>query len=92
MRSIYAIRSFLIEKINRDIRRVSSTPAVYKPVFMAALLGLVGVHFSQAAAAPSHHSVQKLQLIGLNTDEIDPAEDNLSDIADMLEAADDIDD
>ncbi|MGP5505274.1 S41 family peptidase [Psychrobacter celer] len=92
MRPIYAIRSFLIKKINRDIRCVPSTPAVCKPVFMAALLGLVGVNISQAAAAPSHHSAQKLQLIGLNTDEIDPVEDNLSDIADMLEAADDIDD
>ena len=62
MRPIYAIRSFLIKKINRDIRCVPSTSAVCKPVFMAALLGLVGVNISQAA--PSHHSAQKLQLIG----------------------------
>ncbi|MGO2340973.1 MAG: S41 family peptidase [Psychrobacter sp.] len=99
MHPFYFIRSSVFKRLGKPMISLSSAPIVFKPVLIIGLLGLSTVSmYAQAATLEAtdttHSPTAGLQLISLNDDEIATGNDigNLSDIADMLEAADEPDD
>ena len=72
------------------------TSHVLKPVLITSLLGLSVINISAQAASNNNGKspTASVKLISLNADDmpLNNGEDNLSDIADMLESADQVDD
>ncbi|WP_372843959.1 S41 family peptidase [Psychrobacter sp.] len=95
-------RPFLLHsnRVELPLDRVSTDASLLKPMLMVGALGLSMMAISAQAAVkntvavhnPSHTA--SLQLISLNTDTVplNNGADDLSDIADMLESADQADD
>ncbi len=99
MHPIYFIRSSVSKRLGKQAMRASIGPTVFKLTFIIGLFGLSAASMSTqaatiAASGTNNSPTASLQLISLNDDEIAAKNnvDNLSDIADMLDAADDYDD
>lgn len=99
MRSIYFMRLPVTKRLGKQAMKVFTAPTIFKPALMIGLLGLsTASMYAQAARSPANATINNptasLQLISLNADEIATEDDtnNLSDVADMLESADQVDD
>ncbi|WP_227671533.1 S41 family peptidase [Psychrobacter sp. 72-O-c] len=94
------MRLSAFKRPNKLIMPVAIKPAVFKPAFMIALLGIgsVSLYAQAATIAPVDTSASSptagIQLISLKSDEVPSSNgaDNLTDIADGLDAADQTDD
>ncbi len=98
MSPIYFIRASKSKRLSKPAMKVSIVTTAVKRALTAGVFGLGTAMVTQAATLPVNQSndnpTANLQLISLNADEI-AADDNgndLSSIADMLDAADDYDD
>ena len=98
MHPIYFIRASKSKRLSKPAMKVSILTTAVKRAFTVGVFGLGAAVAAQAATMPvnqpNDNPTANLQLISLNADEI-AAEDNgddLSSIADMLDAADDYDD
>ena len=92
--------SLTSKRVEQLVSMISTHSSVLKPTLIVGLLGLIVIHMPAQAAvkdtAPGRNAspTASLQLINLNTNNV-PLEngaDDLSDIADMLESADQSDD
>ena len=100
MPPIYFMRSSVFKRLGKPAMMLSSASRVFRPTLLIGLLGVSTFSlYAQAATLPTNNTENRptagLQLISLNADEVaaqNNADDNLSDIADMLEAADESDD
>ena len=97
---ISCIISLTSKRVEQLVSMISTHSSVLKPTLIVGLLGLIVIHMPAQAAlkdtAAGHNAspTASLQLINLNTNNV-PLEngaDDLSDIADMLESADQSDD
>jgi len=94
------MRLSAFKRPNKLVMPVTIRPAVFKPAFMIALLGVgsVSLYAQAATIAPVDTSTSSptagIQLISLKSDEVPSSNeaDNLTDIADGLDAADQTDD
>ncbi|MGO1249697.1 S41 family peptidase [Psychrobacter sp.] len=95
MRPIYFMRSCLSKPSESKTIKSIIRPVLFKPVLALSILGVGGLSTAQAANQDSDYdSAASMSLISLN-DEAVAAEDdsdNLSEVANMLEVADDTDD
>lgn len=99
MQPISLARSFLSKGLSKSVRKPSAASMVLQPAILVGMLGCaISVNVQAAvgveASADSTNSTDDLQLISLNADEIvdENDADNLSNIADMLDVADEPDD
>jgi len=94
------MRLSAFKRPNKLVIPVAIKPAVFKPAFMIALLGIgsVSLYAQAATITPVDTSASSptagIQLISLKSDEVPSSNgaDNLTDIADGLDAADQTDD
>lgn len=98
MHPIYSIRASRSKQLRKPAMKASIVTTAFKRALTVGVFGLGAAVSTQAATVPvnqpNNNPTANLQLISLNADEI-AAEDNgddLSSIADMLDAADDYDD
>ncbi|MGP5209269.1 S41 family peptidase [Psychrobacter alimentarius] len=98
MHPIHFIRASRSKQLRKPAKKASVVTTAFKRALTVGVFGLGAAVSTQAATVPvnqpNNNPTANLQLISLNADEI-AAEDNgddLSSIADMLDAADDYDD
>lgn len=98
MHPIYFIRMSQLKRLNKQAMKAPIAVTAIRRALIVSMFGLSAVSMQVQAAASAnnntHSPTANLQLISLNADEI-AARDNmneLSNIADMLDAADDYDD
>ena len=92
---ICVMRSAVSQRRSKQSIGLSVVSAVFKPVLIIGVLSISTIAMSAHAATDTTGSATEgLQLISLNADEIAAEDDadNLSDIADMLDVADEPDD
>ena len=97
MQPISFARSFLSKGLSKSVWKASVVSKVLQPAILIGVLGCAISVNAQAAVGASTNSdnpTNGLQLISLNADEIadEKDADNLSNIADMLDVADEPDD
>ena len=92
--------SLTSKRVEQLVSMISTHSSVLKPTLIVGLLGLIVIHMpaqaavKDTAAGRNASPTASLQLINLNTNNVplDNGADDLSDIADMLESADQSDD
>ena len=92
--------SLTSKRVEQLVSMISTHSSVLKPTLIVGLLGLIVIHMpaqaavKDTAAGRNANPTASLQLINLNTNNVplDNGADDLSDIADMLESADQSDD
>lgn len=97
---ISCIISLTSKRVEPLVSMISTHSSVLKPTLIVGLLGLIVIHMpaqaavKDTAAGRNANPTASLQLINLNTNNVplDNGADDLSDIADMLESADQSDD